>query len=283
VDPSEALAAWRWLVRQPCVNGVVILDPTADFLAGCGIGVFVSSEWLDLEIASPKPGLNSRVIASIVNNEPRIVLEYDQIATANANGCLDVLILYSNWRTDLLSREQVSTVHMHLAMGFLDVYCGYRLQRIVDEATNESYIAHLNTVPAWTLSSFDDWFASNPESSYNRDRALGVVTYDSCMSAPGTVAMTLFQHRKPTLGLRSADQSLLLAALDHVSDKAIAEELHISTSAVRWRWAQLFTHLGPIRPELVDPHSGPTRGREKRNRVLAYVREHPEELRPWKA
>jgi hypothetical protein len=58
--------------------------------------------------------------------------------------------------------------------------------------------------------------------------------------------------------------------------------LNLSVSAVRWRWAKVFSHIAQIRPDLIDMQKDSTRGPTKRNRILQYVREHPEELRPWK-
>jgi hypothetical protein len=93
--------------------------------------------------------------------------------------------------------------------------------------------------------------------------------------------MPLFLHRDPQLGLTDPDQTLLLAALRDPSDEAIARELSISIAGVRWRWAQLFERVSRTRPDLIPPAYGDKRGSGKRLRILQYVREHREELRPF--
>jgi hypothetical protein len=39
--------------------------------------------------------------------------------------------------------------------------------------------------------------------------------------------------------------------------------------------------VGAIKPELCPPDGDGTRGIQKRQRILTYVRNHPEELRPF--
>jgi hypothetical protein len=61
--------------------------------------------------------------------------------------------------------------------------------------------------------------------------------------------------------------------------------LGTSLPAVKKMWVSIYCRVEDCLPELIGdplqadvPPSG--RGREKRRRVMAYLREHPEELRP---
>ena len=77
---------------------------------------------------------------------------------------------------------------------------------------------------------------------------------------------------------------MLSLALPGATDEALAEGMNISLSAVKQMWISIYRRAEESLPELVPdfqmdiPASG--RGREKR-RSLLYLREHPEELRPF--
>ena len=96
----------------------------------------------------------------------------------------------------------------------------------------------------------------------------------------------LFNFREPVIRLRQSDQQMLLAALRGATDAELATELGVTVSAVKARWRSTFASVAAAMPGLVrDESDNECRGSQKRHRVLAYVRTHPEELRPfdWKA
>jgi len=59
-------------------------------------------------------------------------------------------------------------------------------------------------------------------------------------------------------------------------------QLGVTLSAVKARWRSVIAVIEETMPELVrDAENREGRGMQKRHRVLAYVRTHPEELRPF--
>ena len=69
------------------------------------------------------------------------------------------------------------------------------------------------------------------------------------------------------------------------ADEHLAGALGTSLPAVKKTWVSIYCrvedHLPSLVPESVQSDStAGVRGREKRRRLLAYLREHPEELRP---
>jgi hypothetical protein len=97
----------------------------------------------------------------------------------------------------------------------------------------------------------------------------------------GSWAGALFDYHRPVLGLSQSEQRLLISALTGITDEELAEALGISLSAVKKRWISIHRRVQDAKPELVSrniPASG--RGKEIRRRLLAYLRDHPEELRP---
>jgi len=104
------------------------------------------------------------------------------------------------------------------------------------------------------------------------------------LNIPGTVPFLLFQYREPILRLPDGEQQLIIAALRGLTDEQLATQLNMKLPAVKKRWASLFYRLADalpdLFPEIVNGFDRQTRGPQKRHRVLAYFRNHPEELRP---
>src|SRR6185312_16686802 len=63
VGRAEALRVWKHLVGEAGFHASVI--ESGRQIVACGMGVFVSGAFADQEIANPRPGLNSRIIADI--------------------------------------------------------------------------------------------------------------------------------------------------------------------------------------------------------------------------
>lgn len=102
------------------------------------------------------------------------------------------------------------------------------------------------------------------------------------MALPGSVANPLFSTAKPVLRLRESDQELLLAALEGATDSELARQLGLTLSAIKARWRSIFEKAAKVMSELLEEDvREEIRGSQKRHRVLAYVRNHMEELRPY--
>jgi hypothetical protein len=101
----------------------------------------------------------------------------------------------------------------------------------------------------------------------------------------GSWVGALFDYHPPVLGFSRSEQRLLSCALLGPTDEHLAEILGTSLPAVKKMWVSIYCRVEDCLPELIGdplqadvPPSG--RGKEKRRRVMAYLREHPEELRP---
>ena len=62
-------------------------------IVGCGMGVFVSRAFADAEIATPRPGLNDRIVDAVATGRP-VLLDRDGIGAGNAGSGLDFVNLY---------------------------------------------------------------------------------------------------------------------------------------------------------------------------------------------
>ena len=275
VGRSTALRVWRTLLDNSAFQANVIESerPLAGHkIVACGMGVFVAKTFADHEIKKPQPGLNSRIIAGLATEEP-VVLNRAQIAAGNAGQGLDFVNMYGTWRDGIMNASQLAEVQALLGTSFVEHFAGYRFNRVLKEAIGAARIALARATGTYRIvAEFQE-----------HDSALAVVTRESVLTAPYSVAAKMYRYEPPVLRLRPAEQKLLAAALTGKTDAELSAELGLSIEAVKKRWMSVFDRVDEFKPEILsrDDVDSDGRGPQKRHRVIAYIRTHPEELRPF--
>ena len=275
VGRSAALDVWKSFLDHPSFLANVIESerPIAGHrIVGCGMGVFVSAAFADYEVRSPRPGLNSRIVAGVASREP-VVLSRSELAEGNAGTGIDFVNLYGTWRDGIMNPDELAEVHALLGTSFVEHFAGYRFNRVLKEAIGDSRIALAQATGTYQR------VAEFPDS----DSALFVLTRESALSAPYSLAAKIYRYRPPVLHLRPAEQTLLLAALEGKTDAELSMDLGVSIEAIKKRWISIFGRVEEFKPDILIETDAATdvRGPQKRHRVVAYVRVHPEELRPF--
>jgi hypothetical protein len=274
VGRQTAMEIWRRLLRDPVfVAAAFESDPPirGHRIVGFGASAFVSAPFMDAEIAHPRPGINSRIIASVHAGQS-VLLTPDQIARANAGMGADSVILSGSWRDEIMTLAERTEVQTLLAMSYTELYSGYRLRRMLWESScePEHRFARLSGVYR-AIGEF-------PEIG----RVLNLITPETAASVPASIGNVVFRYSDPLLRLRESDQQLLLAALKGATDVELAVHLDLNVAAVKARWRSIFARIVEVKPDLVKDRESPEgRGLQKRHHVLAYVRAHPEDLRPY--
>jgi hypothetical protein len=275
VGHHAALRVWKNLLDSPSFQANVIESdrPLAGHkIIACGMGVFVTRAFADREIRTPQPGLNARIIAGLASGES-VVLNRAQIAAGNAGEGIDFVNMYGAWREGILNADQLAEVHALLGTSFVEHFAGYRFNRVLKEAIGRSAIALARATGTYRL------VAEFPKS----ESALVVANRESVLTAPYSVAAKMYRYQAPELHLRPAEQKLLAAALTGKTDAELSVDLGLSIEAIKKRWMSIFARVDEFRPEILNS-AGPEsegRGPQKRHRVVAYIRTHPEELRPF--
>jgi len=284
VGRTRAIEIWRGLVSSRCFSSTVIeaaWPPGGHRIVGFGSAVFVSRAFALAELSDPSPGVNSRIIASI-DSGCSVVLSEAQLRFGNTRDGLDMVILFSSWRQNVLSPEGVSEVSSTMSSRFLERHLGYRFHRLMLETVGAAEAAHNEAMHMWRLvRKFD-----GPDQV---TRSLWVITQEEALSMTGSVGNLLFHPKEPPVfRLRDADQQLLLAAMSGLTDEELSSKLGLSLTGIKKRWISIFERTIDVRPDLFPRLGGldlnvndQKRGRQKRHHVLAYVRSHPEELRPF--
>jgi hypothetical protein len=276
VGRDRAITAWKHLIRSRSFNSCVIESASLPGpIIGFGSSVFVTKEFATSEIEDPHPGCNSRIIASIANGKSVVRPEIDLYETP-ANDALDIATLYGNWLDADLSVEQRGEAQMALPRSFIEQHTGYRLNRVFVESVGRAQCDYVESSGVFRVT----------RRFLESERHFAVMTREAALSVSGSIAASLFQYREPILALRDGEKHLLAEAMTLRSDGALAARMNVSESSVKKRWQALFEKVADVQPGLLpeEDAEGPrlTRGPQKRHRILAYVRSHPQELRPYR-
>jgi DNA-binding CsgD family transcriptional regulator len=279
----------RQLISDELLSGVVVEyirnnDATPEF-AAVGLSGFVSEAWADGYLAAPEPHIELALLDRASRaSQNRDFLNYSEIAQGNAgDGLTLVPLLWLQASDDPTDPE----AHALLRLGqqnFLDRHRGYRLTRIIKETWAERAFAFQGggfrehcRLPAGSPLSF------NPEGKLERDHIIYTVTRaDIEANWPGTAVGLLFAHEPPRCGFTRAEQDILIRAAEGLTDTKIAQELGVTVAAVSMRWRSIYARFAEGAPlALRFEEASGARGQEKRRLVIAFVSEHPEELRPY--
>ena len=181
-----------------------------------------------------------------------------------------------------MNPAQRDEVRFLLGRAYQELFAGYCFGRILTELVDELDLWHIEGQRVWILDRFEAYRLSNPEAIWNPDRALALVTPESMGKDPHSVGSGLFNHRpQPQFAFALGEQELLELALEGSDDASAAKSLFVTAAAIKRRWENIFRRVAAIRPDLSPFDGEGRRGIQKRQRVIAHVRNHPEELRPF--
>jgi len=271
-------------VRGMCVEEVGY-DGGGSRPLGVGLSGFVGDACVSAFIAKPFPHLEVALLerARVPGAAPGL-LDIDEIAEANARDGLTLCPLFWLHHSNKLA-DADSNALLHLGQqSFLRLHRGYRLKCILKEA--DARLAH-----AFLSGGFREvrrlpsglplCFAG---ATSKRERIVFMTTAEDISRAlPGTAIGPLFATASPRCRFTRKQQKVLGAAANNMTDREIAASLGTNANAVAQHWRKIYLRVEQALPFLLHDLSAGTgtRGSEKRRRVVAYVDQHPEELRPF--
>src|SRR5258707_2874484 len=250
---------------------------------GAGVSIFVSDDFL-AELKIPPffwvgPELIRRVIRG---NSP--LLSNKEMRQANANGGLNLLAWIA-----ALDVEHFGSVDANPAMfsAFVSEHRGFLLKEIVGQGVSLEALEGAIRSGGLFFSPVDGRYVESLDKPLDEVFAapyLIGLTRELAMARVGTWIGSLFVYQPPQFGFRPSEQRLLLAAPQGGTDENLAAVLGISLSAVKKTWRAIYGRVTAksrgLIPDQVPEELTSERGKEKKQRLLVYVREHPEELRP---
>jgi hypothetical protein len=281
-DVREAVPAiWTRLLGHPGFNADVIEDlnrPAGQRIVGLGVAIALDQRWTRLLRENPPPYAPALLYAEL--RDGRFQPPPDkELARLNARGEVSFLVLhYEQVLTDLADPDTLELLGVAMSL-FRFAHAGYRLHSLYQEATSEQggYMLSMGFRARTTRNQ-----AGLPE-------LYGLQRQEAALLLPGSPVRDAFQFTPPRFGFAASERRMLRLAVTDLTDEAIGEELGISGHGVKKLWRHVHQRAQDAMPGLFGEGSatagseGGGRGPEKRRALLQYLRQHPEELRPYSA
>jgi hypothetical protein len=279
--------AWLRLLGCEAAKAIVFEDVEGSRVRiwGVGVSVFVNDDFL-CEIKAPPlfwigPELANRIMCG---NSP--VLSDHQVLEENSRGGLNVVVWEGCIRPEDIERTEATSTMMGV---FFEEHRGYLMKEaIAPQAAAMEHLQILLNSGALLWSPGHGHYlhsgAGNLHEVVGRPHILGL-TRELALKRPGLWATNLFVCERPRFCFSRGEQRLLLAALRGGTDEELADGLATSLPTVKKMWLSIYRRVSACAPELIPVHSLGNariseRGKQKKHHLLAYLRDHPEELRP---
>jgi hypothetical protein len=282
--------AWRRMLRREARVAHVYLagDGTDARICCCGVSVFVQDDFVSEIKQHPHVWIGPELTRRVVSGSSPL-LNDQQLRDLNSGHGLNLVC----WEAVLADGfESNADLQRYVMATFIQAHQGYLWREAISTPALSAEHFHFILRSGGYL-----W--DGPNRSYMREspgnaaaiaqkpHVIGITReLESQQQADwgGTWVGTLFDYHRPVLGFSRAEQRLLSSALSGATDdEQLATALGISRPAVKKRWLSIYRRVEDHLPALIEPavkSEVTSRGKEKRRRVLAHLRERPEELRP---
>jgi len=281
---------WRRLVDEPSMVSAVIEDltqPAGTRIQAWGVTMILPRtlvETLALD-AQPEPFVSRRIYEALLDGS-FVPMSDREIGEANARGELTMIILHFSQRTPAPDITD-PTVQKVIAMAndtFRTFHDGYNLKAIYYEAGGVNDL--VAAAAGFERLQYRDESALAELPPERRLAFYGLTRARAATMIPGPPARNAFEHQPPLFGFSASQRRLLWLALFDDSDEALMEPLDVTIHGLKKLWRGIYERIQDRMPEFFGTETDSDEGRrgpEKRRQVLAYVRQRPEELRPWVA
>ena len=286
--PAELMAdLMATLLDQQMLRGILIEklqeDRTRYELVGLGLSAFVEPDLMTSYVQTPRPFVFIDLLERTQRGQTR-PLGPTRIARDNAGDGLDLIVHYMQGGWDLsapLWRAVGAIGHMT----YVDYHRGFHLQRVLQEDwTSNAPIYLAAGYRELTQLSVDTMLlpAAFCVPAQTRTLFYGDAA-DINARAPGSSLSYIFQRLTPRCYFPPSEQRLLEAALEGTTDREVALALDLSPTTIKSLWRQIYQRVGMFAPHVLplEEVESETRGPEKKRRVLAFVKDNPQELRAY--
>jgi len=284
-DLNSLRLVWLSLLGREAFRAYVYKDvqDSSSRVVGVGCSAIVCSDFVR-EAKTPPFFWIGAELTKRVRDGHSPMLSDKEVREANSNGGLNLAI----WEGASHVKEGHRLDLLNCFLGtFIELHRGFFLNEIIANGFTTDVLAAVLRA-GYLLVNADGKYTDKINGSIHEvitePHAIGL-TRELAPSRAGTWASSLFVYQAPIFGFSACEQRLLLAALRGGTDEDLADELGISLSAVKKAWQSIYERVSACNPELVPaPHMTDAgafeRGKMKKQRLIAYLHNHPEELRP---
>lgn len=281
-------SVWSGLTSHVSFQSAVV--ETAEPVLGSnavafGASVFVRNNFAASEILHPEAGLVQRIVRGVAE-ERSALLSPEEIKHDNTAEGLNVIVMSAAIRPGLETRPGFpERLQALLTSAFLACQSGYRLRRILLEITDQSLRRRVEVMQSWQIFEYGASHAHPTEDG----ESLAVMALPDALTYGESLPALLFNYQEPRLHLTDVEQSLLQAAVIGITDREISSRLKVSEQTIKSRWLTIYHKADMILPEIFpvleldeeERQSRTSRGPQRRHHLVNFVRNHPEELRPF--
>jgi hypothetical protein len=279
--------AWLQLLGRDAVRSTVIeVQEDGQVRIGfVGVSLCVDDDFIR-DLKTPPIGWFGPELLKRVMRGDSLALTDKQVRECNSKNGLNLLVWEGCIRSGF---ETHIEIYREIIRAFLGEHQGFFWKEVIG-----SQMESIERFQ-WTLSTGGFWW--DPAEGKYAD-AVGK-DHTKIVAEPHIIGMTralevqrhgswvgdLFNYRPPRCGFSRSEQHLLLSALSGATDEELAKTLCVSLPTVKKTWLSIYGRVAARQPQLIENHSltesSVYRGKEKRRRLLAYLRDHLEELRPF--
>lgn len=269
---------WTRLLGHSGFNADVIEDlnrPHGKRLVGLGMAIALNDEWRQRLVDSPPPFAAAQLYAGLADGRYQPPSD-KELARLSGRGEVAFLVLhYEQVLKDLANPDTVEMLGVAMSR-FRQAHAGYRLQHLYQEGLGEQ-VAYLQSM---------GFRARTARAQDGVPELYGLSRDEAAQLLPGSPVRDAFQFTPPRFGFSAAERRLLRLAVTQLTDEEIGDELGVSLHGVKKLWRSAQQRALQAMPSLFDGLASAdadtgARGPEKRRTLLHYLRQHPEELRPY--
>jgi hypothetical protein len=257
---------------------------TTRFL-GVGMDVFVSDDFFQELKTTQYFWVGPELVKRITRGDSPLLSDA-AVRDANSTVGLNLVVWHCTIDPEDLVRAEVGTPAM---AAFEDRCRGFRLRELIGQADCLAHVQAMHTAGGLYYHRAEDRYGNFPEVSAqdfgSEPRNVGMSRDLAFNHGASWVGSFFLYYAPPQFGFTRSEQRLLSSALNGGTDEELSDELGISVFAVKKAWRMIYERVASCQPEFVPANSRSEewtqdRGKQKKHRLLSYLREHPEELRP---
>ena len=252
---------------------------------GAGLAAFVCDDFLREVKTTRSFWIGPELVKRITTGESPL-LSHAQMRVANSCGGLNLIVWHNTCHPE-------DTKHVELPMAvmnaFVASYRGFRLKEVLAQADRPTALGGGRDAGGFyfdrATGCYGD-FPEVPERNFSMEPHNFGMTREMASAHGSSWLGSLFVYTLPRFGFTRGEQRLLLSALAvGGTDEELGKELGVTASAVKMTWRSIYHRVAVRLPDLIADsrrleNDVPRRGKEKKQRLLDYLRKHPEELRP---
>ena len=277
LDDDRAEEECRRVVREPFAHSAVATRRPPggpERIVGVVNGVLLREGFARAVLRSETPYFHNRVRDA----RDRPFPDAREVGLANAGEGQEMFLAHVAFDPSL-SDDEFVRARLLLASRFAEGFAGNRVRGILVETVGRENTVMATSGGFEVVTNYPAWRRAHGVEERDGPYLLRI-DLEGAMAAQTLHLARLLHYRPPRFRFPSGGRELLRLAAQGLADAQIAELPGMSAASVASGWTRLLRHALRAVPDLAAAYPPSVKSRE-RLALLAYVRDHPEELWPY--